>query len=144
MAMKLREQILQANDLKSENVTVKEWGVTIQVREMSAGDRERMLKQHSEYTKKGDNTAAVCSVIEQVSFDPETGERIFEDGDTEKLAEKCESALLAIYRAAMKISGISLADDDGEPEAGKSSEKTQDSGQTTDSCTSLESEDTAS
>ena len=135
-ALNLREQILAASDLKISTVHVEQWNLDITVRELNAGQRDEVISLHS----KSDPMTAVYRTITLGAIDEE-GNQVFEEGDAEKLAEKSDSALGKIYKEIIKLSGLGAGE---ESEAGKPSEKNQDSGTTTDSCTSSESELTKS
>jgi hypothetical protein len=137
--MSLRDQIFDANDLKTKVVPVKEWDLEITVRELSGGQRDEVFRLHDESA----DINAVCRTIELGAID-ESGNRIFEDGDAEKLAGKSDAALTTLYSEIMKLSGCDVDSTKGETEAGKPSEKIQSSGENTDSCTSSELEPTQS
>lgn len=134
--LNLRDQILAAQDLKASVVHVDEWGLDLTVRELNAGQRDEVISLHS----KDDPMVAVYRTITLGAIDEECNQ-VFEEGDAEKLAGKSDSALGKIYKEIIKLSGLGGGD---ESEAGKPSEKSQDSGTTTDSCTSSESEPTKS
>jgi hypothetical protein len=137
--MGLRDQILAVNDLKTKLVPVKEWDLEITVRELSGGERDEIFRLHDASA----DINAVCRTIELGAID-ESGNRVFEDGDAEKLAGKSDSALTTIYSAIMKLSGCDVDNREEGAEAGKPLEKTQSSGENTDSCTSSELEPTLS
>jgi hypothetical protein len=137
--MGLRDQILAADDLKIAKVPVKEWDLELTVRELSGGERDEVFRLHGESA----DIKAVCRTIELGAIDEE-GNRVFEDGDAAKLAGKSDAALTTLYSEIMKLSGCDVDSPKGETEAGKPSEKTQSSGENTDSCISSESEPTQS
>ena len=131
--MKLRNLILAANDLKTKVITIEEWELDLTVQELNAADRDEVFRLHD----LSADVKAVCRTIELGVIDEE-GNRVFEDGDAEKLAGKSDSALTKIYSEIMKLSGCDVgnAEGEGETEAGKLLEKTQTSGENSDSCTS--------
>jgi len=135
--MSLRDQILAANDLKTKVIPVDEWKLKLTVQELNGGDRDEVFRLH----ELSADIKAVCRTIELGVID-ETGARVFDDGDAEKLAGKSDSALTKIYSEIMKISGCDMGNPEGETEAGKPSGKIQVSGENSDSCTSSELEPT--
>lgn len=137
--MNLRERILAVNDLKTKTVSIPEWDLELTVRELSGGERDEIFRLHEQSA----DIAAVCRTIEIGAID-ENGARVFEDGDAEKLAGKSDAALTTLYSEIMKLSGCNLDKEGDDSPAGKPLEKTQNSGESTDSCTSLESEPTQS
>jgi hypothetical protein len=129
--MSLRDLILQAKDLKNAVVSVSEWNngepLSVTVRELSAGERESILGMHVELSEQGKATDAVCATIEMAALD-ENGERLFQPGDAELLAQKNEEPLMRLYSKIMELSGIGGGE---ESEAGKPSDESQNSGITT-------------
>lgn len=137
--MSLRNLILTADDLKTKVVSVKEWSVELIVRELSGGERDEVFRLHDQSA----DIKAVCRTIELGAIDEE-GNRVFKDGDAEKLAGKSDAALTKLYSEIMKLSGCVIEKSEGEATAGKSLEITQPSGKNTDSCTNSELEPTLS
>lgn len=137
--MNLRNLILAADDLKTKVVPVKEWNLELIVRELSGGERDEVFRLHGQSA----DIKAVCRTIELGAVDEE-GNRVFEDGDAEKLAGKSDAALTKLYSEIMKLSGCGIDKSEGEATAGKSLEITQSSGKNTDSCISSELEPTLS
>ena len=133
--MNLRNEIIAVMDLKTKQVFIKEWDLEITVRELNGGQRDEVFRLHDQAA----DIKAVCRTIELGVID-EDGNRVFEDGDSEKLAGKSDDALSKIYSEIMKLSGCDVTGAEGETSAGKPSEKTLSSGENSDSCTSLESE----
>jgi hypothetical protein len=147
----LRSRILSSHDLKTSTVSIPEWGtesepLNVKVQELNAAARNDILKLHGEV----DALSAACKTIEMGVLDDD-GSLAFEEGDAAELAKKSEAIITKLYKEIMKLSGVNLvdkpaADTEGQEEtpAGKPLEKTSSSGATTDSCSSSESQPTAS
>ena len=104
----LREQILAADDLGSEDVDVPEWGdgLTLKVRGLNAGEVEEFGRAVND--GKLDNLLAkrVAKVV--MNGD---GQRVFTDDDVDALAAKSHIPIQRIFQAAQRVSGL---DDDEE------------------------------
>lgn len=102
----LRQQILDTDDIKEEEVGVEEWNCKILVRGLTGKDRSEILT--SALTRDGrlDFSKVYPDLVIATSFDPETGEKIFSKTDREVLNEKSGSALEKIAGKAVKLSGL--------------------------------------
>lgn len=122
-----RDQIRQAQDLKSESVNVPEWGGTVLVRGMTGAERDQF--EQSNIVGKGRNRdvnlrnyRAKLVIWSCVDAD---GKRLFSDADAEWLGEKSAAALSRIVDVASRLSGISESDQEelvGESGSGQSSD----------------------
>lgn len=137
--MSLRDQIIAVDDLKTATVHVKEWNMDVMVRELNSGERDKIFSMHAAES----GVAAVFRTLEIAVID-EDGSRALEDGDAEMLAQKSDAAITKLYSKIMELSGCRIKNPNEESESGKSLEKTQLSGENSDSCISLESEPTQS
>ena len=104
--MSLRDRIIAANDTASELLELPEWGVQVEVRSMSGAARARLVQDAANNDGKMNFTAAMPEIIIGCTFDPETGERVFESADTEALMEKSGQVLDKIIAVAMRLSGF--------------------------------------
>ena len=104
----LREQILAADDLGSEDVEVPEWGdgLTLTVRGLNAGEVEEFGRAVND--GKLDNLLA--KMVSKVVMNGD-GKRMFTDDDVEALAAKSHIPLQRLFQAAQRVSGL---DDDEE------------------------------
>lgn len=116
--MSLKDKILSANDTVSETVEVEEWGVTVEVRTMSGASRAVLLKSAMDDQGELDLGKIYPDIVIGCTFDPETGERVFDTSDRDALMEKSAGALDKVATVAMKLSGFSAKAAD---EAGKDS-----------------------
>jgi len=104
--MLTREQILAANDLPIERVSVPEWGGSVCIRTLTAAQREEWEKQAGDAKGKWQIratlvAAAVCD---------EAGKPLFTANDVAALAAKSAPPIIRIFEAANKQSGISEED----------------------------------
>lgn len=102
----IRETIFAANDITSEKVEVKEWGVTVEVRSMTALDRTRTQSAAASGDGKVDMTLFMSEVVIASVFDPETGLPVFEPTDRDNLLAKNGAIVEKLAQKAMTISGI--------------------------------------
>jgi hypothetical protein len=104
MAIPMRDKILACDDIQRELLEVPEWAVVIEVRGMSGGDRAVMM-DHMQAGGVKASTVYVDAVIKS-SFDPDSGERLFQDSDRDALLGKSSAALDRIATLAMRLSGM--------------------------------------
>ena len=112
----IREQILGAKDIRSESVAVSDWGVTVEVRGLNGTQRARLMKNGFDARGVVDFERLYPELIIASTFDPATGQPVFEEADREALNAKSGAALEQLAQAAMRISGLS-------PDAGTVAEK---------------------
>jgi hypothetical protein len=103
-----REQILTANDLRTEEVQVPEWGGAVLVRGMTGAERDRyeatVVQQNGKSTKVNMRNARARLVVMTVV--DEDGKHLFSEADIESLSEKNAAALDRIFSVASRLSGI--------------------------------------
>lgn len=108
--------ILEADDLKTEEVGMPEWGGTIIVREPTATERDSYERGLFEARKVGNsfeikpnlqNTKARLAVRCIIDED---GERLFSDQDATALGMKSAAALNRIIEVIQRLAGMSKAD----------------------------------
>ena len=110
---KLSEKIRAVNDVSAQPYHIPEWDVTLEIRSMTARSRASFVAQMS----SEDGTIAGVKdpsriegmwwhVIGQTCFDPDSGERAFEDGDQEWLFEKNARVVNDLANACMAASGL--------------------------------------
>ena len=125
--MSLRDRIIATQDTQSEIVHVQEWGVDIEIRGMSGAARAQMTQSAADNDGGINYIKMMPNVVIGCVFDPETGERVFNDNDHEIVMEKSGSALDDIVKVAMRLSGFGEKAVD---EAGKGSSSIQSEGST--------------
>lgn len=120
MASSLRAKILDAKDIKKELVTIDEWGVTVEVRGLTGAQQVRISKaaevkdvdKNGEPTTRTDNNLLAQAMILASTFDPDTGELVFEPTDADGLYEKSGAALNKIATAALRLNGMAAGEEE--------------------------------
>lgn len=102
-----KAQILEASDLQKEEVQVPEWGGSVMVYGMTAGDKDSYEESMISSAKTGtvtlkDATARLCSLCCR----DEDGNRLFDDTDVQALTGKSAMALARISNVALRLSGM--------------------------------------
>ena len=103
-----REQILGADDLKTESVKVPEWGGQVVVRELTGTERDTwessVVKTHgTRVTIDSQNMRAKLAALCIVDDD---GKRLFTEKDVVKLGKKSAAALDRVTDVARRLSRI--------------------------------------
>lgn len=119
----LSEKIFAADDIQSELLTVPQWGVEVLVKAMTAKDRARMIGKAQ---NENDGIFALEDVLPDLvihcTFDPISGERVFQPQDREALMAKSAAAIEGIATVALRLSGMGA---DAVDESGKDFSPTQ-------------------
>ena len=108
----IREQVRGVEDGSADLYEVAEWGVTVEIRSMTARSRAHFVADMA----SEDGTVAGVNdpdriigmwwhVIGQTCYDPDTGERAFDDGDDEWLFEKNARVVNDLANACMAAAG---------------------------------------
>ena len=113
MALLGRNQILDAKDLKTEDVPVPEWGGEVRIRMLTGEERDAYEASMVEMKKDGsakanrDNVRArlliLCIVNEQ-------GEQMFNRADIKLLGRKSAKALERVIEKVNELNGITEKD----------------------------------
>ena len=113
--MSLRDRILAAEDIGKETLTVDQWGVDLEVRTMSAGQRSQMLQKCTLDDGTVDLDLLYPMLVIATVFDPETGEQVFTPEDMAGLQEKSANSIELVAQKAMEMSGMTAeaVDDEG-------------------------------
>jgi hypothetical protein len=109
MALLTKEQILQLDDLKSEIVSVPEWGGDVRVGTMSGFARDRF---EAGITGKngGMNMQNIRAKLAASTIVDEDGKLLFDEADIVKLGNKSCAALDRVFAAAQRLNLISTHD----------------------------------
>ena len=108
--MSLRDQILACKDIQSEVVEVPQWGVTVEVRGMTARQRALVLQESVDAKGAVNLQKLYPQLVVMSTYDPETSEPVFLSGDFDAVAEKSGAALEVIAQVAMRLSGFNTED----------------------------------
>ncbi len=112
MAILKRDDILQANDLEKELVSVPEWGGEMYVRTMTGEERDQMeaamIRRNGK--KQDINLANFRARLAAATMCDENGRAIFSVEDVAALGQKSALALGRVVEVAMRLNGISQRD----------------------------------
>lgn len=105
MGLLNRDAILAAQDLKTSDVNVGEWGGTVRVSMLTGTARDelgKIMAGEDAQTSYRELLVAACVV-------DETGARIFTFDDVKALGAKSAVALQRVFDAAQKLNAVSAA-----------------------------------
>lgn len=105
MALLSKQDILGCNDIPTELVEVPEWGGTVKVRGMSAGERDR-FDDHI----RTNGLSALRATMAANGIIDEDGTRLFTDAEVTKLGEKSAEALDRVVEVVSRLSGLTAED----------------------------------
>jgi hypothetical protein len=108
--------IFAADDIESELVEVKQWGVSVMVKSMTAKARSKMIANAVSANGEFNLNEVLPDLVILCTFDPDTGEQVFNEGDRDALMAKSAAAVETIASIAMKLSGMT---EDAVDEMGK-------------------------
>ncbi len=107
-----RDAILQADDLVSEVVEVKEWGGSVKVRTLTGAERDAfeqsIVKQRGKDTQM--NLRNIRAKLVALTVVDEEGKRLFADSDVGQLGKKSAAALDKIFEVAQRLNGLRQED----------------------------------
>lgn len=112
MTLLTKSAILSADDLKTEDVEVPEWGGAVRVRAFSGRERdafEASLVRGDGKDRKVDLTNMRARLVALTVVD-ETGQKLFTHEDVDLLGAKSGAALDRVFAVAQKLNGLSAAD----------------------------------
>ena len=107
-----KKDILTADDLKREVVSVPEWGGDVNVRGMTGAERDKFESGIVEQRGKEQsvNLANIRAKLASLTICDDDGKRLFSEQDVQALSQKSAAALQRIFAVAQRLSGI--GDDD--------------------------------
>lgn len=106
MTLLTKDAIFKANDVRTKEVEVPEWGGSVIIKSMTA---ERHAK-FEELSKGQDSNQALAFYAASIIVDEE-GEPLFDSAeDIRKLAGKSNVALIKILNAGIELNGITEKD----------------------------------
>lgn len=109
-----RDAILGASDIKTEDVSVPEWGGTVRVRGLDAKQRDEFESGLIETVGKTQRVTMrnARARLAALSIVGEDNEPLFSPADVFLLGEKSGAALDRVFAAASRLSGIGDSDMD--------------------------------
>ena len=105
MAILSKEQILEANDSKTEIVSVPEWGGDVIISTMSGFARDR-FEASCLGKSGGTNMVNIRAKLVAATVVDEAGQLMFNEKDIAKLGNKSCAALERVFEAAQKLNAI--------------------------------------
>lgn len=107
-----KDQILQADDRKYQDVDCPEWGGTVRVRSLSGMERD--MFETSVVVGKGKNRDVnlrnLRAKLVALTVVDGLGEPLFTEPDVKALGEKNAAALDRVFTSAQQLSGLREAD----------------------------------
>lgn len=113
MALLGRNAILEAKDIKTEDIPVPEWGGEVRIRSLTGEQRDEYESSMFELGKNGtpkQNLANVRARLVMLCIVNEQGEQMFNKADIKLLGRKSAAALERVATAAQRLNAISDSD----------------------------------
>jgi len=107
MAILSKDQIMGVQDVRTKEVAVPEWGGSVLIRTLSAGDKGRLEQK---MTRADLDYSTVMAEYASLIVCDEEGKRIFSAKDIAALSEKSASALQKIFDAGQELNSLSRQD----------------------------------
>jgi hypothetical protein len=112
MALLSREEILGADDLKTVDLYVPEWGGEVRLRTLTGEERDKFeasfTVQRGNKTKQ--NAANFRARLVSMCIVNEKGQRLFSPADINALGRKSVSALQRVFNKCNEMNGLSDED----------------------------------
>ncbi len=126
MALLTRDEILGADDIKTEIIEVPEWGGEVKVKALTGAQRDR-FEQNSVEGKGKDTKVNLTNIrarLVAASVVDDNNKPIFQDSDVKQLGAKSAVALNRVFEVAQRLSGLTEEDvkeltenlDEGQPD----------------------------
>lgn len=126
MALLTRDEILSADDIKTEIIEVPEWGGEVKVKALTGAQRDR-FEQNSVEGKGKDTKVNLTNIrarLVAASVVDDNNKPIFQDSDVKALGAKSAAALNRVFEVAQRLSGLTEEDvkeltenlDEGQPD----------------------------
>jgi hypothetical protein len=109
--MLTKDQILKADDIKTEKVEVPEWGGDVHIKTMTGTERDAFEQSiiSGQKTNLANIRAKLCARVIRDG----NGKRLFTDADVAALGKKSAKALDRIFAKAQTLNGITAEDVEG-------------------------------
>jgi hypothetical protein len=114
-----RDNILKATAFKAETVHIDEWDTDVEVRSVSLAERNRLLGElrARQLVDEASLFGVYPLIIIATAYDPDTGERLFGDDETDLVGTLDPVATDKLANVAMRLLGFTQVDLDA-PKAG--------------------------
>ena len=105
--MNIRDQIIAADDIGTDTITVPQWNVDVQVRGLTLGQRnDALTASRSEEGVLNLSKYYALIIIGTVS-DPDTNEPVFTEADVDVVLSKSSAPADLLAKKALSLSGLS-------------------------------------
>lgn len=118
----LRDRIFASDDILTELVDVPEWDSILEVRGMTGEARAAIMEAALDPSGKVNLHAFYPEIVIGCTYDPDSGERVFDQGDRAALMAKSGKAIDRLATVGLRLSGMT---EEASNEAGKDSSKTE-------------------
>jgi len=105
-----KEQINKADDFKTIEVPVPEWGGSVLVRTISGTERDAFEQTIFDGKSQSARLTNIRARLAALTMVDEKGKRLYEDKEIATLGRKSAKPLDRIYDAAAKLNGLSKDD----------------------------------
>lgn len=102
-----KDQILAANDVNLLKINVPEWGGDVYIRVMTVGERDAYENEWQRKKDTGVDDFRTKFLVRCLV--DEKGNRLFDNGDVQRLAEKSARVMNRVWLAAMEHNNLSDA-----------------------------------
>lgn len=109
MGLLSKFQILGVNDLKTEDVSVPEWGGSVRVRAMTGFDRDAFSESLAKDSDGNVDLSNYRAKLLSKCIVDESGDLVFTDSDVGALGKKSASAIAAVFAVAERLNGSGSA-----------------------------------
>ena len=103
------DQILNINDIETEEVEIPEWGGSVKVKAMSGAERDKYLKMVMGKDGKPDMQKILAKLVIMTVVNEEN-ELMFNNGHMDMLNKKSAKALEKISKVSMRLAGLTQDD----------------------------------
>ncbi len=108
--MSIRDQIIKA-ELHNESIDVPGWNVKIEVRARTVKQQYDLLEKCRKPDGDIDGMLLAVETILACSFDPDSGERVFDTADRDMLLDSDSSDFNVLLAAANRAAGLEDVDE---------------------------------
>lgn len=112
MAILGKDAILSADDMKTIDIDVPEWGGSVRLRTLTGGERDKFESDSIDQRGKNNKMNLVnlrARLVGLCAVD-EGGKRMFGDNEVSKLGAKSAAVLDKLFTAAQELNGMTQKD----------------------------------
>lgn len=105
----IKEKILAAQDKRFKDEFVPEWDTTVRIQAMTGHDLATFYSEVGETKGKEfqlKDSDFMTKLLVRSLYDPDTGERLFIDKETDLLGSRSAEVLRRLFQSAQEINGL--------------------------------------